>query len=76
MPDDLLAYLDQKVDNRSALIESLLQQWRQQQEDKALAEACRLVDELDLGWDEEWQSGVPWVVRVALPGDTARAIMD
>jgi len=38
------------------LIESLLQQWRQQQEDKALAEACRLVDELDLGWDEEWQN--------------------
>jgi len=56
MPDDLLAYLYQKVDNRSALIESLLQQWRQQQEDKALAEACRLVDELDLGWDEEWQN--------------------
>jgi len=56
MPDDLLAYLDQKVDNRSASISSLLQQWRQQQEDKALAEACRLVDELDLGWDEEWQN--------------------
>ncbi|MBC6474879.1 MAG: hypothetical protein GDA48_20485 [Hormoscilla sp. GM102CHS1] len=56
MPDDLLTYLDQKVDNRSALIESLLQQWRQQQEDKALGSACRLVDELDLGWDEEWQN--------------------
>jgi antitoxin ParD1/3/4 len=28
-------YIDQKVENRSALIESLLQQWQQQQEDAA-----------------------------------------
>lgn len=56
IPDDLLTYIDQKVENRSALIESLLQQWRRQQEDAALAQACRLVDELGLGWDEEWQT--------------------
>ena len=55
LPDDLLNYLDQKVENRSALIETLLQQWQQQQEDAALARACALVDELDLGWDSEWQ---------------------
>ena len=55
LPDDLLNYLDQKVENRSALIESLLQQWQRQQEDQALAQACALVDELDLGWDSEWQ---------------------
>lgn len=53
--DELLNYIDQKVENRSALIESLLKQWRQQQEDAALAEACLLVDELELGWDSEWQ---------------------
>jgi antitoxin ParD1/3/4 len=56
LPDELLTYLDQKVENRSALIESLLQQWRQQEEDEALAKACKLVDELNLGWDEEWQT--------------------
>ena len=56
LPDNLLIYLDQKVENRSALIESLLQQWRQQQEDEALAQACLLVDELSLGWDTEWQN--------------------
>lgn len=56
LPDDLLIYLDQKVENRSALIESLLQQWRQQKEDEALAQACLLVDELGLGWDREWQN--------------------
>jgi len=56
LPDDLLRYIDQKVDNHNALIESLLQQWRQQQEDKDLALACKLVDELGLGWDEECQN--------------------
>ncbi len=35
LPDELLTYIDQKVENRSALIESLLQQWQQQQEDEA-----------------------------------------
>ncbi|WP_293232002.1 hypothetical protein [Microcoleus sp. PH2017_05_CCC_O_A] len=38
------------------MIESLLKQWRKQQENQALAEACKLIDELDLGWDEEWQA--------------------
>ncbi|MEM9273456.1 MAG: hypothetical protein AAGA80_10910 [Cyanobacteria bacterium P01_F01_bin.143] len=53
--DELLNYLNQKVNDRSALIESLLQQWQKQQEDKALAEACEAIDELELGWTEEWQ---------------------
>ncbi|MFB2980757.1 hypothetical protein [Microseira sp. BLCC-F43] len=52
----MLTYIEQKVENRSTLIESLLQQWRRQQEDEALAQACKLVDELGLGWDEEWQT--------------------
>lgn len=56
LPDELLTYIDQKVENRSALIENLLQQWQQQQEDAALAVACALVDELELGWDSEWQN--------------------
>ena len=56
LPDELLTYIDQKVENRSALIESLLQQWQQQQEDAALAVASALVDELELGWGSEWQN--------------------
>ena len=55
LSDELLDYLNKKVDNRSALIESLLQKWQQQQEDEDLAEACEVIDELELGWTEEWQ---------------------
>ncbi len=55
LPDHLLNYLDTKVENRSAFIEALIRQWQRQQEDEALAEACALVDEMNLGWDSEWQ---------------------
>ncbi|MFH7030578.1 MAG: ribbon-helix-helix domain-containing protein [Heteroscytonema crispum UTEX LB 1556] len=55
LPDELVTYIDQKVENRSALIENLLEKWRQQQEDAALAVACCVVDELKLGWGSEWQ---------------------
>lgn len=58
IPDDLLIYIDQKVDNRSALIETLARRWKMQQEDQALAEACTLVDQLDLGWDESFQNAM------------------
>ena len=56
LPDELLTYLDQTIEDRSALIESLLKQWRQQQEDALLAQACSLVDELELGWGSERQN--------------------
>jgi Arc/MetJ-type ribon-helix-helix transcriptional regulator len=55
LPDELVTYIDQKVENRSALIENLLGKWRQQQEDTALANACSAIDELELGWGSEWQ---------------------
>lgn len=58
IPDDLLAYIDRNVENRSALIERLASQWKTQQEDQALAEACRLVDQLDLGWDQSCQNAM------------------
>ena len=35
---------------------SILQQWQQQQEDQELAQACSIIDELDLGWTEECQT--------------------
>lgn len=53
LPDELVAYLDQRVENRSKLIESLLQQWRKNQQKQAMAEACMLLDKMHLGWDEE-----------------------
>ncbi|MGF1601378.1 MAG: hypothetical protein ACFCU8_05045 [Thermosynechococcaceae cyanobacterium] len=53
--EELLTYLDQNVGNRSALIETLLTQWRRQREDQEFAQACALIDELELGWDHQWQ---------------------
>jgi antitoxin ParD1/3/4 len=53
LPDDLLNYIDQKVDNRSALIESLLKEWQEKQQNEALPAACAVVDELQLGWERE-----------------------
>jgi antitoxin ParD1/3/4 len=53
LPEELLNYIDQKVENRSALIENLLKQWQEKQQDEALAAACALVDELELGWESE-----------------------
>ena len=62
IPDDLLTYIDQKVNNRSALIEALARQWKRQQKDQALAEACTLVDQLDLGWDRSNPMITDWEV--------------
>jgi antitoxin ParD1/3/4 len=56
LPDELVKYVDLQVENRSALIEALLEQWKRHREDKVLAEACAAVDELELGWDSEWQT--------------------
>jgi metal-responsive CopG/Arc/MetJ family transcriptional regulator len=56
LPNELVQYVDTHVENRSALIETLLEQWKLNQEDMVLAEACAAVDELELGWDSEWQA--------------------
>ena len=56
LPNELVQYVDTHVENQSALIESLLEQWKLQQEDLVLAEACAAVDELELGWDSQWQA--------------------
>jgi Arc/MetJ-type ribon-helix-helix transcriptional regulator len=56
LPDELVQYVDEHVENRSALVESLLKQWQESQENTALASACAVVDELNLGWDTEWQN--------------------
>jgi metal-responsive CopG/Arc/MetJ family transcriptional regulator len=56
LPNELVQYVDTHVENRSALIENLLEQWKLHQEDRVLAEACAAVDKLELGWDSEWQT--------------------
>jgi metal-responsive CopG/Arc/MetJ family transcriptional regulator len=58
LPDELVRYIDQRVENRSRLVEVLLQPRRKQQEQQAMVEACLLLDELsDELTDEEeaWQ---------------------
>ena len=58
LPDELVRYIDDRVENRSRLIEILLQAWRKQQEQQAMVEACLLLDELsdELADEEEaWQ---------------------
>ncbi|MEZ2280549.1 MAG: ribbon-helix-helix domain-containing protein [Microcoleus sp.] len=58
LPDELVRYIDDRVENRSRLIELLLQAWRKQQEQEAMVEACLLLDELSdelVDEDEAWQ---------------------
>jgi Arc/MetJ-type ribon-helix-helix transcriptional regulator len=56
LPDELVRYVDERVENRSHLVERLLQTWRKQQEQQAMVEACLLLDELnDELEDEAWQ---------------------
>jgi hypothetical protein len=50
--DDLVAYLDAQVDDRSQLIEELLQQWRKNKQNQEMIQACLLSDEY---MAEEWQ---------------------
>lgn len=47
-------YVDAQVDNRSRLVENLLQGWRKQQEQQAMVEACLLLDQLNEE-ETEWQ---------------------
>jgi len=56
LPDELVSYVDDRVENRSRLIEGLLQAWRKQQEKQAMVDACLLLDELSGSNNEEaWQ---------------------
>jgi metal-responsive CopG/Arc/MetJ family transcriptional regulator len=57
LPDELVRYIDQRVENRSRLVELLLQAWRKQQEQQAMVGACLLLDELsdELTDEEAWQ---------------------
>jgi Arc/MetJ-type ribon-helix-helix transcriptional regulator len=66
LPEELVRYVDDRVENRSRLIEGLLQAWRKQREKQAMVEACLLLDELDGFNDEDqaWQQAavIDWEV--------------
>jgi Arc/MetJ-type ribon-helix-helix transcriptional regulator len=66
LPEELVRYVDDRVENRSRLVEGLLQAWRKQQEKQAMLEACLFLDELDRLNDEEqvWQQAaiIDWEV--------------
>ncbi len=65
LPDTLVRYVDDRVKNRSRLVEELLQAWCKQQEQQAMVEACLLLDELSENDDEEeWQQAaiIDWEV--------------
>lgn len=55
LPDDLVSYIDDRVENRSRLVEGLLQNWRSQREKQAMVDACLLLDDHTNHEDEAWQ---------------------
>jgi metal-responsive CopG/Arc/MetJ family transcriptional regulator len=55
LPDKLVSYVDERVANRSKLIESLLLAWQKQQQQHAMLLACLALDEQTSMEDEEWQ---------------------
>ncbi|MCE2886423.1 MAG: hypothetical protein ACK6CP_16005 [Pseudanabaena sp.] len=64
LPDELVHYVDDRVENRSRLIEGLLQAWQKQQEKQAMVEACLLLDDLTNDEDAAWQQAaiIDWEV--------------
>ncbi|PSB56385.1 ribbon-helix-helix domain-containing protein [Chamaesiphon polymorphus] len=55
LPNELVRYIDERVDNRSQLIESLLSAWQRKQQKQAMLSACLALDEQTSIEDEEWQ---------------------
>lgn len=66
LPEELVRYVDDRVENRSRLVEGLLQAWRKHLEKQAMVEACLLLDEFDGLNDEDqaWQQAaiIDWEV--------------
>jgi hypothetical protein len=55
LPEELVCYIDERVDNRSRLIESLLWNWQKKQQQQAMLAACLALDERSSVEDDEWQ---------------------
>jgi Arc/MetJ-type ribon-helix-helix transcriptional regulator len=64
LPNELVRYIDERVDNRSQLIESLLLDWQKQQQQQAMLAACLALDERSSVEDDEWQQAAitDWMV--------------
>lgn len=55
LPNELVRYVDERVANRSQLIESLLWAWQKKQHQQAMLSACLTLDEQTSTEDEKWQ---------------------
>lgn len=55
LPDELVRYVDERVVNRSQLIESLLWAWQKKQQQQAMLSACLTLDEQTSVEEEQWQ---------------------
>ena len=64
LPNELVQYIDERVDNRSQLIESLLSAWQKKQHQQAMLTACLILDEQTSVEDQEWQQAaiIDWEV--------------
>jgi Arc/MetJ-type ribon-helix-helix transcriptional regulator len=64
LPEELVRYIDERVDNRSRLIESLLWAWHKKQQQQAMLAACLALDERSSVEDDEWQQAaiIDWEV--------------
>jgi Arc/MetJ-type ribon-helix-helix transcriptional regulator len=63
LPNELVRYIDERVDNRSRLIESLLWAWQKKQQQQAMLAACLALDERSSVEDDEWQQAaiIDWI---------------
>jgi metal-responsive CopG/Arc/MetJ family transcriptional regulator len=55
LPNELVSYIDARIDNRSQLIESLLCEWQKEREREAMVIACLALDEITQPEEDEWQ---------------------
>jgi Arc/MetJ-type ribon-helix-helix transcriptional regulator len=55
LPNELVRYIDERVDNRSQLIKLLLLAWQKKQHQQAMLAACLILDEQTSVEDEEFQ---------------------
>jgi Arc/MetJ-type ribon-helix-helix transcriptional regulator len=55
LPNEMVRYIDERVDNRSQLIESLLSAWQKKQQQQAMLSACLVLDEQTSVEEAEWQ---------------------
>jgi metal-responsive CopG/Arc/MetJ family transcriptional regulator len=52
---ELVQYIDNCVDNRSKLIESLVLNWQKSQQRESMVSACLALDEQQSTEENEWQ---------------------